>query len=152
MYYLISTLMIKYHDKRCVAITLAFILFFASVFPARQKDMASSSVCELVLAVKDPHSLLESENRPFRSSSDGAAEFLGSEAIRLRKSGNYTPPKKSPMGKINELPEGEAKSKKYGLGFLMRYRFSYFTFLFVFVIIFDNFQHFPYHNSFFSYA
>ncbi|XP_078429974.1 phototropin 1 isoform X2 [Wolffia australiana] len=88
-------------------------------YDARQKDRASSSVYDLVNAVKEPHRLSESLKVHIRRSSDGTAEMLGSDALGGRKSENLSPRRRS-MGKISELPEREERLKKYGLRLLMR--------------------------------
>ncbi|CAA2933628.1 LOV domain-containing [Olea europaea subsp. europaea] len=89
-------------------------------YDARQKEMASSSVTELLEAVKEPRAraLSESTNRPFmRKSEDGGLEKF--DAINLRNSENTAPAKparrhshagtRSSMQKIMEVPEKPQK-------------------------------------------
>uniref|UniRef100_A0A1D1YI91 non-specific serine/threonine protein kinase n=1 Tax=Anthurium amnicola TaxID=1678845 RepID=A0A1D1YI91_9ARAE len=91
-------------------------------YDARQKDTATSSVSELVMAVKQPRALSESTNHPFMRKSEGSGELVGAEAAGRRKSESIPPPRRSSrsgvrssMEKINELPEGEKKARKSGL-------------------------------------
>nr|AML76466.1 putative LOV domain-containing protein [Cissus quadrangularis] len=80
-------------------------------YDARQKDMASCSVSELVQAVKKPRSLSESSDRPFtRKSEDSEQEKP--EAPGRRKSESVAPEKgtsqsarRASMQRISELPE-----------------------------------------------
>ncbi|MQL91934.1 hypothetical protein Taro_024552, partial [Colocasia esculenta] len=88
-------------------------------YDAREKDKASSSVTELVMAVKEPHAFSESNDRPFMRKSE---ESIGDEGSGRRKSENLPPHRRnsrggmrSSMEKINELPEGENKQRKSGL-------------------------------------
>ncbi|KAA8522123.1 hypothetical protein F0562_012563 [Nyssa sinensis] len=62
---------------------------------ARQKEMASSSVTELVQAVKKPRALSESTNRPFMRRSEGDSEQERSEAMGRRNSENMAPPRRN---------------------------------------------------------
>ncbi|KAL9261095.1 Phototropin-1-like protein [Drosera capensis] len=55
-------------------------------YDARQKEMASSSVTELVQAVKRPRALSESMNRPFRRKSGGEGENKSPEPGMRRNS------------------------------------------------------------------
>ena len=111
---------------------------------ARQKDMATSSVAELVQAVKMPGSVSVSESRPralsesmnrrsVRKSGGGGG---GDEAYRLeaamvrRKSESAaasTGRRRRSMERINELPE--TKPKKYSRRSFMGYDFFFFIFL-----------------------
>ncbi|EPS65128.1 phototropin-1, partial [Genlisea aurea] len=84
---------------------------------ARQKEVASNSVTELVAAVKKPkiRALSESGNRPFLRKSGENEVF---EDSARRKSGGPPPVRRhshtvarSPMQKISELPEAPAKKK-----------------------------------------
>lgn len=93
-------------------------------YDARQKDKARSSLSELVLAVKRPRALSESTNRPFRRRSEGSVERLSSDSHPRRNSENDSPVPsrrtsrsgmRSPMQKINELPQISKKSQKSGL-------------------------------------
>lgn len=109
------------------------------VYAARQKEMASSSVTELLEAVKEPRAraLSESTNRPFmRKSEDGGLEKF--DAINLRNSENTAPAKparrhshagtRSSMQKIMEVPE--KPQKKSSRSSFMAYVFKYFNFIF----------------------
>ncbi|KAJ0792062.1 putative protein kinase AGC-RSK-2 family [Helianthus annuus] len=101
-------------------------------YDARQKDMATSSVTELVDAVKRPRSLSESTNRhPFATESKYNSDNKKSSVLNLgrRKSAEtITPPPPPPprprrnshpgvrtittMQPINELPEKKQKKSK----------------------------------------
>nr|AML78420.1 putative LOV domain-containing protein [Aextoxicon punctatum] len=88
-------------------------------YDARQKEMAASSVSELVLAVKKPRALSESTNRPFMRKSEGGGEQDRSEALARRNAENVAPPRRnsyggtrSSMQRISELPE--KKPRKSG--------------------------------------
>ncbi|GLT71993.1 hypothetical protein SLA2020_439680 [Shorea laevis] len=83
-------------------------------YDARQKEMASSSLTELVQAVKRPRSLSESRNRPFMRKSGGGKEDDRVEALARRKSESVAPPRRNSLGggstrssmqRISELPE-----------------------------------------------
>ncbi|CAL5334277.1 hypothetical protein CsSME_00016470 [Camellia sinensis var. sinensis] len=91
-------------------------------YDARQKEKASSSVTELVDAVKRPRSLSESTNRPFlRKSEGGSGSGSGSsesEAVGRRSSETMGLPRRHSvagtrtsmsMQKISELPETKPK-------------------------------------------
>ncbi|KAG6681622.1 hypothetical protein I3842_13G102500 [Carya illinoinensis] len=87
-------------------------------YDARQKEMASSSVSELVQAVKRPRALSESINRPLRKSGGGKEEER-IESLTRRNSESVAPPRRnshagtrSSMQRISELPE--KKPKKSG--------------------------------------
>ncbi|CAL9195469.1 unnamed protein product, partial [Musa hybrid cultivar] len=91
-------------------------------YDARQKDRARSSVSDLVLAVKDPHSLLESRSYPFMRKSEGGGQTVVSEVPGKKSSENATAARRnsrsgmrSSMNKICELPEVANKSRKSGL-------------------------------------
>ncbi|KAK3012630.1 hypothetical protein RJ639_008586, partial [Escallonia herrerae] len=83
-------------------------------YDARQKEMATSSVTELVQAVKRPRALSESANRPFMRKSGGGGDNDGFEAA-LEK--NMVPQRRyshagtrtAPMQRISELPEKKPK-------------------------------------------
>ncbi|KAL7201850.1 hypothetical protein ACSBR1_033535 [Camellia fascicularis] len=89
-------------------------------YDARQKEMAASSVTELVQAVKRPRALSESTNRPTMRRSEGGGEQERSEALRGQNLENMAPlPRrhsvagtKASMQKISELPE--KKENKFG--------------------------------------
>nr|AML78772.1 putative LOV domain-containing protein [Platyspermation crassifolium] len=94
-------------------------------YDARQKEMATSSVTELVQAVKRPRALSESTNRhPFMRKSGGGSDHERSEALSMgrRNSDNMVlpppPPRRnshagvrtiSSMQRISELPEKKPK-------------------------------------------
>nr|AML79361.1 putative LOV domain-containing protein [Peperomia fraseri] len=88
-------------------------------YDARQKDIATSSVNELVLAVKHPRSLSESTNRPlFRKSEDEDHAKIG-----RRNSENSTPARRNSQGSrrnslqtLREIPE-EVRKKPRKSGF-----------------------------------
>ncbi|KAB1226083.1 Phototropin-1 [Morella rubra] len=87
-------------------------------YDARQKEMATSSVSELVQAVKRPRALSESTNRPFRKSGGGKEENRD-ESLARRNSESVAPPRRnshagtrSTMDCISELPE--KKQRKSG--------------------------------------
>nr|AML79505.1 putative LOV domain-containing protein [Phacelia campanularia] len=93
-------------------------------YDARQKEMATNQVTELVEAVKKPRprALSESTNRPLRKSGEGSAKDR-SEAINGKNnkkgSENSAPPRRhshagtrTTMEKINEIPVPEKKAKK----------------------------------------
>ncbi|KAE8038941.1 hypothetical protein FH972_011403 [Carpinus fangiana] len=89
-------------------------------YDARQKEMASSSVSELLQAVKRPRSLSESINRPFVRKSGGGKEDDTVEALARRNSESVAPPRRNSLGggsrtsmqRISEVPE--EKPKKSG--------------------------------------
>ncbi|KAK9279146.1 hypothetical protein L1049_012823 [Liquidambar formosana] len=97
-------------------------------YDARQKEMAASSVSELVQAVKRPRALSESTSRPFMRKSEGGGEQERSEALVRRNSEalprpwnseNVATPRRnshggsrSSMQRISELPE--KKQRKSG--------------------------------------
>nr|AML79283.1 putative LOV domain-containing protein [Sanguinaria canadensis] len=93
-------------------------------YDSRQKEMATSSVTELVLAVKDPRALSESTNKPFMRKSEGGGRPRSSEinpTAGRRNSENIAPPRRnshgggmrSSMQRISEVPE--KKPRKSGL-------------------------------------
>nr|AML79658.1 putative LOV domain-containing protein [Anemone hupehensis] len=88
-------------------------------YDARQKDMATSSVSELVLAVKEPNALLETTNRPsiFMRKSEGGERPTKLEAHSGRRNSENVAPQRrisrSSMQRITELPE--KKPRKSGL-------------------------------------
>ncbi|XP_057955036.1 phototropin-1 isoform X2 [Malania oleifera] len=94
-------------------------------YDARQKEMAASSVSELVQAVNKPRSLSESTNRPFLRKSEEGREQERPEALTRRKSENMAPPGPKSYGnnariamqRISELPE--KKQRKPGRRSLM---------------------------------
>ncbi|XP_050235380.1 phototropin-1 [Mercurialis annua] len=82
-------------------------------YDARQKEMATSSVTELVEAVKRPRSLSESNNRPLMRKSEGGGEEKRKGATGRRNSENVPSNRRTSFGgggqnsmqSINELPE-----------------------------------------------
>nr|AML79071.1 putative LOV domain-containing protein [Ludovia sp. BC-2016] len=87
-------------------------------YDARQKDKARSSLSELVMAVKDPHLLSESTNRPFMRKSEGGGQMARLEAPGRRKSEMGSPGRRnsqSSMQRISELPEEGNKRRKSGI-------------------------------------
>ncbi|GFZ20549.1 phototropin 1 [Actinidia rufa] len=85
-------------------------------YDARQKEMATSSVTELVQAVKRPRALSESTNRPLVRRSEGGSDSERSEAVGWKNSENAAPPRRhsvagtrASMQKISELPEQKPK-------------------------------------------
>nr|AML77696.1 putative LOV domain-containing protein [Bixa orellana] len=81
-------------------------------YDARQKEVASNSVTELVQAVKRPRALSESTNCPFRRRSEGGGEEERPAAMARRNSENVPPPRRNshggpriPMQRISEVPE-----------------------------------------------
>lgn len=79
---------------------------------ARQKDMAASSVNELLQAVKRPRALSESGNRPFRRKSGGNDEKDRSQSQMRRNSEHVPPTRRMSLERLSEVPE--KKSKKSG--------------------------------------
>nr|AML78648.1 putative LOV domain-containing protein [Miconia bicolor] len=77
-------------------------------YDARQKEMAASSVTELVHAVKRPRSLSESSNGPFRRKSEGGGAKDRSDATGRRNSESMGS-NRSSMEKISETPEKKNK-------------------------------------------
>ncbi|KAI4382351.1 hypothetical protein MLD38_008325 [Melastoma candidum] len=77
-------------------------------YDARQKEMATSSVTELVQAVKRPRSLSESSNGPFRRKSEGGATRDRNDAAGRRNSESMGS-NRSSMEKISETPEKKNK-------------------------------------------
>nr|AML77471.1 putative LOV domain-containing protein [Lobelia siphilitica] len=92
-------------------------------YDARQKEMATNSVTELVEAVKRPRALSESTNRhPFMRKSDGGSkqERLDALSTGRRNSENMAPPRRNSHGgtrsismqRISELPEKKQKKPR----------------------------------------
>lgn len=109
------------------------LLFLSNVYnyliwAARQKEMATSSVTELVQAMKKPRSLSESTNRPpIIRKSEGGVEEERAGALGRRKSENVPPPRRNSHGggrrtsmqRISEVPE--KKKQKSGRRSFMGY-------------------------------
>lgn len=81
-------------------------------YAARQKEMAAGSVTELVQAMKRPHSLSESINRPLIRKSEGGGEEERIGALGRRNSENVAPNRRNSLGsarrsmqRISEVPE-----------------------------------------------
>ncbi|KAL3720133.1 hypothetical protein ACJRO7_005029 [Eucalyptus globulus] len=91
-------------------------------YDARQKDMATSSVSELVQAVKRPRALSESINRPLMRSSEGGGEKERSDATGRRNSENVGGRRNS-MQRISEVPE-KKQTKSARRSFMGRVRTS----------------------------
>nr|AML77023.1 putative LOV domain-containing protein [Boswellia sacra] len=88
-------------------------------YDARQKEKATSSVSELVQAVRKPRSLSESTNRPFLRKSEGGGEEERAAALVRRNSENIPPHRRNSHGGprvsmqcIVEVPESEKKQQK----------------------------------------
>lgn len=100
-------------------------------YDARQKEMASNSVSELVQAVKRPRSLSESMNHPLFRKSGGGRTEESTEALGRRNSESVAPPRRNSRGdhpkismqRISELPEKKQK-KTSRLSFMGRIRKS----------------------------
>nr|AML76448.1 putative LOV domain-containing protein [Manilkara zapota] len=96
-------------------------------YDARQKDVATGTVTELVQAVRRPRALSESTNRPFMRRSEGGNERERPEAAGRRNSENMAPPRRhsvagtrGTMQKINELPEKKQQKKSGRLSFIAK--------------------------------
>lgn len=111
-------------------LTEMYIFFVA----ARQKEMATHSVTELVQAVRRPRSLSESTNRPFRKSGGGGRGDEVVEALVRRSSESGAPPRRNSLGDtklsmqcINEVPEKKQKKSRrrsfLGYGFASSYEY-----------------------------
>ncbi|KAJ0021718.1 hypothetical protein Pint_32267 [Pistacia integerrima] len=91
------------------------LIRYDGAFAARQKEVATSSVTELVQAVRKPRSLSESTNRPLFRKSEGGAEEERSGALGSagrRNSENVPPHRRNSHGgprasmqRIVEVPE-----------------------------------------------
>ncbi|KAL5204860.1 hypothetical protein ABZP36_009731 [Zizania latifolia] len=85
-------------------------------YDARQKDQARSSVSELVLALKNPHSLSESINNTLkRKSQESVGEVPGKRSSESGSHRNSRSGIRSSLQKINEVPEQGSKTRKSGL-------------------------------------
>nr|AML77135.1 putative LOV domain-containing protein [Daphniphyllum macropodum] len=98
-------------------------------YDARQKEMATSTVTELVQAVKRPRSLSESRNRPFMRKSEGGGEQERPEALARRNSENVPPPRRNSHGgsrnsmqRISEIPvkKHEKSSRRSFMGMMRK--------------------------------
>ncbi|KAJ7980928.1 Phototropin [Quillaja saponaria] len=80
-------------------------------YDARQKDMATTSVSELVQAVKRPRALSESISRPFIRKSERSGEEERTEVLGRRNSDSVAPHGgiRSSMQRISELPDKKQK-------------------------------------------
>nr|AML79553.1 putative LOV domain-containing protein [Annona muricata] len=95
-------------------------------YDSRQKEMAVSSVSELVQAVKQPRALFESTNRPLMRRSEGGDQQARREATGRRYSENIAPMRRNshvgirpPMQKLTDIPEVVKKPRKSGLRSIM---------------------------------
>nr|AML77938.1 putative LOV domain-containing protein [Tropaeolum peregrinum] len=106
-------------------------------YDARQRDMARSSVHELMQAVKRPRARSESTKRPFTRKSEGGGEEERSGAMGRRNSENVASTRRisqtvsrNSMQRINELPE--KKPRKSGrmsfMGIINKSRASFESF------------------------
>nr|AML79174.1 putative LOV domain-containing protein [Schizolaena sp. BC-2016] len=93
-------------------------------YDARQKEMAASSVTELVEAVKRPRALSESRSRPLpRKSKGGGEDEISAASMVRRNSENAAAPRNShgsariSMQRISEVPEQKPR-KSSRLSFL----------------------------------
>ncbi|CAK7328167.1 unnamed protein product [Dovyalis caffra] len=97
-------------------------------YDARQKEMATSSVTELVQAVNRPRALSESTNRPLMRKSEGGGEEERKGAVGRRNSENVASNRRNSHGatrnsmqRISELPEKKPrKSSRLSFMGLMR--------------------------------
>ncbi|KAL5581148.1 hypothetical protein UlMin_013590 [Ulmus minor] len=104
-------------------------------YDARQKDMATCSVNELVDAVKRPRALSESRTRAFMRKSGGGRDDDGTEALARRKSESVAPPRRishsaprPSMQRISEVPEKkkQKKSARHSfMGFMRKSQSNY---------------------------
>nr|AML78469.1 putative LOV domain-containing protein [Cercis canadensis] len=88
-------------------------------YDARQKEKATSSVTELVKAVKRPRALSESANRPLTRKSGGGEEEEKTENASRRKSESMASFRRKSLGgnrnsmqRISELPEKKQKNSR----------------------------------------
>ncbi|XP_048234043.1 phototropin-1 isoform X2 [Ricinus communis] len=93
-------------------------------YDARQKEMATSSVTELVQAVKRPRSLSEATSRPLMRKSESGGEDERKGALGRRNSENVPSNRRNSLGgarnsmqSINELPEKKPR-KSIRLSFM----------------------------------
>ncbi|KAF0889857.1 hypothetical protein E2562_033246 [Oryza meyeriana var. granulata] len=89
-------------------------------YDARQKDQARSSVSELVLALRNPHSLSESGNSTLKRKSQESEGMSMSEVPGKRSSEsgsrwNSHSGTRSSLQKISEVPEQGNRTRKSGL-------------------------------------
>nr|AML78986.1 putative LOV domain-containing protein [Gleditsia sinensis] len=88
-------------------------------YDARQKEKATTSVSELVEAVKRPRALSESADRPLIRKSGGGEDEERAENLSRRKSESVATFRRKPYGenknsmhRISELPEKKQKSSR----------------------------------------
>ncbi|GLT43275.1 hypothetical protein SLA2020_172370 [Shorea laevis] len=95
-------------------------------YDARQKEMAVTSVTELVEAVKRPRALSESRSRPFPRKSEGGGEDgrSATSMVRRKSETEAVPPKRNSHGgarcsmqRISEVPEKKPR-KSIRLSFM----------------------------------
>nr|AML77266.1 putative LOV domain-containing protein [Aerva persica] len=91
-------------------------------YDARQKDMAATSVNELLQAVKRPRALSESGNRLFRRKSGGADEKDTLQSQLRRKSEHVPPARRLSLERLSEVPEKRPNksSRRSFLGILKK--------------------------------
>nr|AML79425.1 putative LOV domain-containing protein [Sciadopitys verticillata] len=83
-------------------------------YDARQKEMAVSSVTELVLAVKNPHSFSESRNRSAMRKSESAADHMHSEQVEKMD-------RRKSMSRLSGISEAGKKRRKSGVRSFMSF-------------------------------
>nr|AML79142.1 putative LOV domain-containing protein [Bassia scoparia] len=81
-------------------------------YDARQKDVATNSVNELVQAVKRPRSQSESGKRPFRRKSGGADEKERPQSQMRRNSEHLPPFKRMSLERVSEVYEKKQKKSR----------------------------------------
>lgn len=94
------------------------------LFAARQKEMAVSSITELVLAVKNPFSFSESTNRPTMRKSESAVHQMHMENIERMNNANpkfSTPDRRKSSSRLSAVFEVGKKRRKSSVLSFMRY-------------------------------
>nr|AML78418.1 putative LOV domain-containing protein [Taiwania cryptomerioides] len=93
-------------------------------YDARQKEMAVSSVTELVLAVKHPCSFSESTNRPTMRKSESAVDQMRTERIEGMNNANpefSAPNRRKSSSRLSAIFEVGKKRKKSGVRTFMSF-------------------------------
>lgn len=93
-------------------------------YDARQKEMAVSSVTELVLAVKNPRSLSESTNRPAMPKSENAVDQMHAKHIERMNDANpkcSTPDRRKSSSRLSAVFEVGKKRRKSGVRSFMSF-------------------------------
>nr|AML79340.1 putative LOV domain-containing protein [Microbiota decussata] len=93
-------------------------------YDARQKEIAVSSVTELVLAVKNPCSFSESINRPTMRKSESAVHQMHKEHIERMNDGNpnsSTPDRRKSSSRLSAVFEVGKKRRKSGVRSFMSF-------------------------------